>query len=65
MLIDKLLTPGQVAQTLGVRCETLAVWRYKKRPELRYVKVGTKVMYRKEDVEAFIKSSTINPAGKA
>lgn len=53
---DKLLTPGQVAEVLGVTIETLNVWRATKRYNLPYVKAGRLVRYRSSDVQAFIKS---------
>jgi predicted site-specific integrase-resolvase len=50
-----LLTPVQTAVRLGIEPHTLAVWRSSKRYHLTYVKVGRKVMYRKADVERFLK----------
>ena len=52
------LTPNQVAQILGVTTGTLAVWRCTKRYQLPFVKIGRKIFYRSEDVNAFIKSRT-------
>lgn len=49
-----LLTPDQVAAKLGVSINTLAVWRCCKRYPLAYVKVGTRVRYRTEDVDRFV-----------
>lgn len=49
-----LLTPGEVAARLGVSSNTLAVWRCCKRYPLAYVKVGTRVRYRSEDVDQFV-----------
>lgn len=54
----KLLTPEQAADYLGVSPGTLGVWRSTKRYPLRYVRVGRRVMYRPEDVEAFVESRT-------
>jgi len=53
-----LLTPLQTAVRLGIEPHTLAVWRSSKRYRLAYVKVGRKVMYRKGDVERFLKLRT-------
>lgn len=50
-----LLTPEQVAKQLVVEPTTLAVWRSTKRQPLPFVKIGTLVRYRPEDVAAFIK----------
>ena len=51
---NALLTPTQVADRLGVSPNTLAVWRCCKRYPLAYVKVGTRVRYRTEDVDRFV-----------
>lgn len=58
MNIQKLLTPDQVAEILGVTRQTLAVWRSTKRYNLQYVKSGKLVRYREADVLAFIESRT-------
>lgn len=52
------LSPAQVAETLGVTIGTLAVWRCTKRYQLPFVKIGRKIFYRNEDVNAFIDSRT-------
>lgn len=54
MQSQKLLTPRQVADQLGVTPHTLAVWRSEQRYPLKYVKVGRLVRYRCADVERFI-----------
>ena len=54
MLTDRLFTPNQTAEILGVTRNTLAVWRSTGRYNLPFVKVGRRVMYRAVDVEAFI-----------
>lgn len=51
---EKLLTPAEVSQLLGVSLQTLAVWRCEKRYPLRYVKTGRLVRYRASDVQRFI-----------
>lgn len=52
------LTATQVAETLGVTTGTLAVWRCTKRYQLPFVKIGRKIFYRNEDVNAFVESRT-------
>jgi hypothetical protein len=52
--IRKLLDPRAAAEILGISAETLSVWRCEKRYPLRYVKVGRRIFYRPEDLEAFI-----------
>jgi len=51
--IDKvdLLKPIEVAQLIGVKVQTLAVWRCTGRyPELKWYQFGRKVMYSTADV---------------
>ncbi|PIP88753.1 MAG: excisionase [Bdellovibrionales bacterium CG22_combo_CG10-13_8_21_14_all_38_13] len=55
---NKLLTPMQVAEYLGVDSETLNVWRATQRYNLPYIKVGRLVRYKSEDVQTFIESRT-------
>lgn len=52
-----LLTERQVAELLGVRPHTLAVWRSTRKVPLLYVKVGKAVRYRRRDVEAFLQAA--------
>lgn len=54
METNKLLSPDQVADVLGVSKQTLAVWRCEQRYPLPYVKVGSRVRYRPVDVEQFM-----------
>jgi excisionase family DNA binding protein len=56
-----LLTPEQAAGILGVTAGTLNVWRATRRYPLPYVKVGRKVMYRAQDLEAFAASRMVSP----
>ncbi len=54
MATDALLTPAETALRLGVKEQTLAVWRSTGRyPRLPHVKVGRLVRYRESTVEAF------------
>jgi len=52
--LEKLLTPQEAATILGISPGTLEVWRSTGRYDLQYIKVGRRVMYRTQDVEAFI-----------
>ena len=54
--LEKLLTPDEVADVLGVTPRTLTVWRSEKRYALPYVKSGRLVRYRADDVQDFINS---------
>ncbi len=57
---DPLLRPAKAAEMLGVKVQTLAVWRYRKNqgltaPDLPYVKIGLRaIRYRLSDVQRFI-----------
>ncbi|MNZ23762.1 Helix-turn-helix domain protein [compost metagenome] len=53
-----LLTPDQVATALGLSHRTLAAWRSSRRNPLPYVKVGSRVRYRRQDVTAWLDSQT-------
>ena len=54
-----LLTPSETAKVLGVKEDTLTVWRCQKRYDLPYVKVGRHVRYKAKDVAEFIERQTI------
>lgn len=56
--INKLLTPEHAAEILGISEGTLNVWRSTGRYDLPFVKVGSKVLYRPEDIQAFIERRT-------
>jgi len=51
-----LLLPKAVASILCVTVQTLSSWRCKGKYNLSYVKIGSKVLYRQSDVQAFIES---------
>ena len=53
---DKLLTPKQAAEYLGIKENTLAVWRSTKRYNLPFIKIGRSIRYRLSDLENFIKN---------
>jgi excisionase family DNA binding protein len=53
-----LLTPEEAAAFLKTEARTLAVWRCTGRYQLRYVKIGRHVRYKRADLEAFIASRT-------
>ncbi len=56
---DPLLTPTQAAEQLGVKPETLEVWRSTRRYPLEYVKVGRLVRYRQSALDAFALARTV------
>ncbi|MBM7071967.1 helix-turn-helix domain-containing protein [Shewanella sp. 202IG2-18] len=54
--MNKLLSPLEVSNLLGVTTGTLSVWRCTGRYPLKYVKVGRIVMYRQSDIDDFLKN---------
>lgn len=55
-----LMSTKQAAEVLGIEPTTLAVWRATNRRLLAYVKVGSLVRYRREDLEKFIADNLCN-----
>lgn len=64
MTIPVLKTPAEAAALLGVSPGTLSVWRSTKRYPLTYVKVGSKVRYREQDIAAFLESRVVEAPRK-
>jgi predicted DNA-binding transcriptional regulator AlpA len=56
---DELLNTVVVAGLLDVTPQTLEVWRHTKRYPLEYIKIGSKVRYRRSAVDKFIASRTV------
>jgi hypothetical protein len=54
-----LLDPGETAKRLHVVKGTLAIWRHYKRKKLPFVKIGRKVFYRPQDLDAFIAANVL------
>jgi hypothetical protein len=62
-----LLTPQEASAMLRVTKATLEVWRchgknrkkYPKTPKLPYVKLGSKIAYKRRDLESFIEQGTV------
>lgn len=53
-----LLTPEELAQSIGVMPETLREWRHRQYgPD--YVKVGKGVMYREQDVASWLEKNVV------
>ncbi|HZL28075.1 MAG TPA: helix-turn-helix domain-containing protein [Acidobacteriaceae bacterium] len=49
-----LLNTAQAAEVLGIAKQTMAIWRSTKPDYLPWVKVGSRVLYDRSDLEAFI-----------
>lgn len=60
----ELLTARQAADILGVRTQTLALWRSTGAHGLPYIKVGTSVRYRRSELDAWLRSRTVVHTGQ-
>jgi excisionase family DNA binding protein len=58
VLTKPLLTTEETAAWLGVSPGTLIVWRCTGRYPLPFIKVGRRVMYRREDILEFLNHRT-------
>lgn len=56
---SNLMTPKETAEALGVTLQTLSVWRCTKRYPIKYIKMGSKIFYRREDLQEFIESRIV------
>jgi len=56
---DELLNNYQAAAYIGVTPGTLEVWRCTKRFNIKFIKVGRLVKYRKSTLDAFLESRTV------
>ena len=61
--LERLLTPDDVSRILGIKVQTLAAWRCRKRYRLPFVRSGRLVRYRASDVDEFIRRRTQSPIG--
>ena len=57
---SQLLTREEAAAFLGLKPQTLAVWATAKRYHLPMIRVGSRVRYRRADLEAFLDRRTVN-----
>jgi predicted DNA-binding transcriptional regulator AlpA len=59
----RLLNERETARFLGVKPATLRWWRNRKhRRGPRYIKVGSAVRYRNEEIELYLKEQTVGMA---
>lgn len=61
--IEKLLNPDEVAAMLGLKKNTLAVWKCN-RKNLPVIKIGRLIRYRLSDIENFIKNNVCKPRNR-
>lgn len=57
--MERLYTPAQVSEMLGVSVKTLEKWRWERR-NLPYVKLGTVVRYKESDLTSWIGARTVD-----
>ena len=62
---SQLLSRRQAAQYLGIKEQTLAIWKCTGRYSLPCVKIGRLVKYRKSDLDAFIAVCTVEAAHRS
>jgi hypothetical protein len=62
--LQKLLTPEEAGQIIGIRPETLRQWRTRRKKGLRFMREGRVIRYRPEDVREFIDSRVVDPCAK-
>lgn len=60
---DKLLSPEQVADILGVKKNTLAVWRSTGRYPLPFKRIGRRIRYLQSEVQHFLDVSSFSSTG--
>jgi hypothetical protein len=59
MPVSELLSPSEAAKALHTTAGVLGVWRCHRSRALRFTKIGRKIFYRAEDVQAFIDSGGV------
>ena len=59
MTSSELLNRSEAAAYLDLKPQTLACWASTRRYNLRFVKVGRCVRYRKRDLDAFLEARTV------
>jgi hypothetical protein len=59
MPVSELLSPSEAAKALHTTAGVLGVWRCHRSRALRFTKIGRKIFYRAEDVQAFIEAGGV------
>lgn len=62
---SELLSRAEAADYIRVKPQTLAVWHTTRRYHLPLVKVGSKVFYRKSDLDRWLASRTVGADSQA
>ena len=58
------LSPAEAAEYLGVKVQTLAVWRTARRYDLAFIRIGSRIQYKKADLDAFIERRRVAAAAE-
>ncbi len=56
---EKMLTRKEASEILNVKEGTLATWACNKRYDLKYYKVGSKVLYKLSDIQQFLERNAM------
>lgn len=57
-------TRKEAAEYIGVKAQTLGLWAISGKYGLPFVKVGRKVYYRRDDLDAWLRSRTVTHTGQ-
>lgn len=57
--MEKLISPEEAADFLGVHVDTLSVWRSTKRYDIPFYKIGRLVKYKMSDLNKWVEERTI------
>jgi len=63
-MFQEMLNTRQAAEYLGLSPTTLNTWRSTGRYPLSYSKIGSRVMYRREELDRFVQSRTCEHTGQ-
>ena len=55
---EPLLTTREAAKLLGVKANTLAIWRNTDRYHIPYIKIGRAIRYKRSDLVKFLSERT-------
>lgn len=62
---ERLLSPAEAAEVLGVKVQTLSCWRWSGRHGLPFLKVGAAVKYRRSDLEKWLAGRSFTSTDQA
>ena len=60
--MSNLMNEKEVASFLGLRPQTLAIWRMRKE-KIPFVRMGRRIAYRREDVERWLEAQRVQVGG--